>query len=920
MKKILSILLLLLCCTGVMAQKDLAAQGNGKGLPIFRNILNKEYGAHNRNFDVLVDRKGRVYVANFEGVIVYDYSTWDVFHTPNVNRVLCLHMDDKGTVWFGGFNVLGYFVEKNYWLEMVTVVNDSIRRDVGEVDQISQDKFGRIYFHTSQGDTYAVKENKEVVKDRDPGLFTPKEEIKWNGHNVDYYTSIDGISIYCLENQGLVFLKDGKVLQALSTRNGLCSNNVSKLCWDKERGNIWGTTSNGIFVIQGVHELTRYTDTDGIQGEVTSIKRVNPKTLMVGTLEGLFLQEGNSFRQLPQIRQACWNMDRSKQGNIMAATAQGLYVYARGGLHQVTNRHTLSVLVENEEHVLTGEVGGVHRHYRNGKDELLSELPNVIKMEYGEKDTLWVLTVDGDVYSMAPGQKDFKLQENSTRLSVFLDYTDRTGRHWTTEENGLGVKVTWKDGKQTHLATRVKAFKDYNIHTVHADSTEVWLGGDFGMIRMNLPYCDEQPPYAPKMYFRYAKNEGRNLEFAMGSDYEHPLKKTLYSYRMTTDGRWSDWGTDLDLDLLQLSYGDYQLRARCIDAYGNIVETGDFKFRVPFPFYLSWYANLFYLLLASLAVWAFLQYRTQRIREQNLKLENTVRKRTAQVMEQKNEIEQKSHELERTLVKLRETQSQLIRQEREATVGKLIRGLVDRILNPMNYINNFSHLTRELVKDLRNDVEDEKDVMSKENYEDAVDVMGMMDTNLAKIEEHGLSTSRILKAMEEMLNDHPETPHPIDLNSALNLCVERTREKYFKKDIADLGIEIETELSDKPMKVMGQAEWMTRTFMSVIQNSIYAIHRKAAKFPGYKAKIRVSLKKDGELAEVHIWDNGIGIEKQILKSIFDPFFTTKPTNQASGLGLYFCQRAMQEVGGNIEIDSVKNEYTDCKITLKLVEQ
>lgn len=73
------------------------------------------------------------------------------------------------------------------------------------------------------------------------------------------------------------------------------------------------------------------------------------------------------------------------------------------------------------------------------------------------------------------------------------------------------------------------------------------------------------------------------------------------------------------------------------------------------------------------------------------------------------------------------------------------------------------------------------------------------------------------------------------------------------------------------------------------------------------------------MAVVNFFDNGIGIEKQIQQSVFDPFFTTKPTNEASGLGLYFCQRAMQEVGGNIEIDSVKNEYTDCKITLKLVD-
>ena len=87
--------------------------------------------------------------------------------------------------------------------------------------------------------------------------------------------------------------------------------------------------------------------------------------------------------------------------------------------------------------MLTGEVGGVHRHYRNGKDELLSTLPNVIKMEYDDNGTLWVLTVDGDVYSMAKNEKEFK-RGDSKRMSILLDYTDRTGRYWSTLDNGHG--------------------------------------------------------------------------------------------------------------------------------------------------------------------------------------------------------------------------------------------------------------------------------------------------------------------------------------------------------------------------------------------------------------------------------------------------------------------------------------------------
>ena len=96
---------------------------------------------------------------------------------------------------------------------------------------------------------------------------------------------------------------------------------------------------------------------------------------------------------------------------------------------------------------------------------------------------------------------------------------------------------------------------------------------------------------------------------------------------------------------------------------------------------------------------------------------------------------------------------QLIRQEKMATVGTLIKGLVDRILNPMNYVNNFSHMSIGLVKDIKDNLDDDQENMTSDIYEDSVDALDMLNTNLQKIEEHGLNTTRILKAMEEMLKD-----------------------------------------------------------------------------------------------------------------------------------------------------------------------
>ena len=135
------------------------------------------------------------------------------------------------------------------------------------------------------------------------------------------------------------------------------------------------------------------------------------------------------------------------------------------------------------------------------------------------------------------------------------------------------------------------------------------------------------------------------------------------------------------------------------------------------------------------------------------RLEALVGQRTKQLVQQKNEIEEKSLKLEKALKELGQAQDELVRQEKMATVGKLTQGLIDRILNPLNYINNFSHLTSGLLKDLYQNLESVKELLDEDTYLDSVDVINMMRDNLEKIEEHGSNTTRVLKAMEEILRD-----------------------------------------------------------------------------------------------------------------------------------------------------------------------
>ena len=303
-----------------------------------------------------------------------------------------------------------------------------------------------------------------------------------------------------------------------------------------------------------------------------------------------------------------------------------------------------------------------------------------------------------------------------------------------------------------------------------------------------------------------------------------------------------------------------------------------------------------------------------------MRLENIVQERTAEVVKQKDEIEEKSKSLETALKDLGEAQNELIRQEKMATVGKLTQGLIDRILNPMNYINNFSKLSEGLLKDVETNIDDDKDKMDAENYEDTKDVLNMLRTNLQKVGEHGQNTTRTLKAMEEMLKDRSGGIVPMDLAAVLRQDHEMLG-KYYEKDIAQYGIKTRLELPEGELRINGNADQLSKTFMSLLGNSIYAVSKKAQR-QQYQPEVSIIVSnikpQTSNLITITIRDNGIGIEGTIIDKIFDPFFTTKTTGEAAGVGLYLSREIVQNHGGDISVNSVKNEYSEFIITLPAI--
>lgn len=331
-------------------------------------------------------------------------------------------------------------------------------------------------------------------------------------------------------------------------------------------------------------------------------------------------------------------------------------------------------------------------------------------------------------------------------------------------------------------------------------------------------------------------------------------------------------------------------------------------------FYYDWnrWDGTFIVILIILQI---VKSRFKKQLKQKEYLAKIVEERTIELRIQRDQVLKESRKLSDALDALAKAQDELVRKEKLATVGQLTKGLVDRILNPINYINNFAGLSVGLIKDLHKNIIDEKAVMSKENFEDTLEIMDMISSNLEKINEHGCNTVRIVKAMEELLKDHHGDTTQADMCNLCKVNVDVINKAY-RKEIEELHIQFDVNCPPEPVLADINIEQMNKVMLNLLKNSVYALIRKAQKPTDFSPLISINLeKKLNGTCVLDIRDNGIGIEDSIKAKIFEPFFTTKPTAEAAGVGLYLCREVILNHQGSIIVKSEKDHYTEFIISI-----
>ena len=281
-------------------------------------------------------------------------------------------------------------------------------------------------------------------------------------------------------------------------------------------------------------------------------------------------------------------------------------------------------------------------------------------------------------------------------------------------------------------------------------------------------------------------------------------------------------------------------------------------------------------------------------------------------------VEARTRELTKSLQDLRTTQDRLVQTEKLASLGQLTAGIAHEIKNPLNFVNNFSGVSVELIDELQGTL---KGIPFDDKARAEInDLANILRSNLDKVVQHGKRADAIVKNMLLHSRQGSGERRLIDVNAlveeSLNLAYHGARAEKQNFDIM-----VEQSLDPAAGKADLFPQEVTRVLLNLISNGVYATAKKAqTNGEGYKPTLIASTKSLGDRVEIKIRDNGTGIPPEIKDKMFNPFFTTKPAGEGTGLGLSITHDiVVKQHGGSIEVETQSGEFTEITIVLPRAE-
>ena len=349
-------------------------------------------------------------------------------------------------------------------------------------------------------------------------------------------------------------------------------------------------------------------------------------------------------------------------------------------------------------------------------------------------------------------------------------------------------------------------------------------------------------------------------------------RRSLQYYRISNAAKDSLFGTDNIHVVQTLIDREERTRKEAEDA------------RLAYSNRVRWYGLLSGVLVLLVVTW--LLYRNNKQKQ----------KANMQLQAQKDEVQTALHQL-------KTTQSQLIQAEKMASLGELTAGVAHEIQNPLNFMNNFSDLNKELIEEMQHE-------LLADNKQEAILISNNIKENEEKINHHGKRADGIVKNMLQHSRTSTGKKEFAKINALADEYLRLSYHGIRAKDNS-FNATIKTDFDPAIGELHIVRSDIGRVLLNLFNNAFYAVSEKSKeRTPGYTPTISVSTKKTGDRVEISVRDNGTGISQKVVDKIFQPFFTTKPTGQGTGLGLSLSYDIVKAHGGEIKVNTKDGEYTE----------
>ena len=400
-------------------------------------------------------------------------------------------------------------------------------------------------------------------------------------------------------------------------------------------------------------------------------------------------------------------------------------------------------------------------------------------------------------------------------------------------------------------------------------------------------------------------------------NYRSSRDKIMYYKLENYDTDWREARIEDKVNYIMVPPGDYSFRIKAVNSRNGVWSEKSLGVIVAPPWWTTWWAYGLYFVLFIAGIYVIDRYQNKRLLEK------------ARAETKEKELAQ-AKEIKKAYAELKATQSQLIQSEKMASLGELTAGIAHEIKNPLNFVNNFSEVSKELLEEMLEEIQNG-------DMEEVKAIANDVVQNLEKINHHGKRADGIVKGMLQHSRSSSGTKEPTDINALADEYLRLAYHGLRAKDNS-FNATIETDFDKNVGSINVVPQDMGRVILNLITNAFYACTERSrsaanekstsanssnealAKLAAsgdskYEPTVSVSTKKNGDQVLISVKDNGNGIPNSVKKKIFQPFFTTKPTGQGTGLGLSLSYDIVKAHGGELNVKTKENEGTEFTIIL-----